>query len=398
MKRFMQIVQIGLILSLAFTFWSCKDNVKSTKVGNPAKVLATAGGVEITNGDIQEMFAPRWKGYVDNYTKSAKKQKISKNEINDHLQTMRERLVSYCLDMAAQKIAYEAFFSDKDLALDEAEYQNRIKQLIFFVDAKDEADMFDKFYKENYMTKEDVLEQCRVQTLMNDYLLKLATESENEALVSTDEAVEEYYNQRIEEFTRPRSVDLQVITINFDNADEMEEGENANKAGRDEDGAHALADEIVAKLNSGEDFNKLAKKYSATWDKETKALFQANFTKFSRMFLPAEESEKLVALNEGEVSEVIANPTSNQLYIFKAENVKEEVVLPLDILKKSLKTALTMQNPEARPIIETISDAMREYEVVRVKEEAEEVATPEEEHNHDHEHDHNHDTDHDHAH
>lgn len=178
------------------------------------------------------------------------------------------------------------------------------KQLLY-LDAKEQG--FDK--EEDY---QKILRKTE-NSLLTTYALGKLIES----IDPTDKEVEEYYNQYAEKFDSDETINASHILV--------DDEEKAN--------------EIIAKLNSGEKFEDLAREYSTCPSKQK----GGNLGDFGRGAMVPEFEKAAFALKEGEISDPVKTDFGYHIIRINKKNeakkntlsdVKQEVYSDLRRLKE----------------------------------------------------------------
>ncbi len=138
----------------------------------------------------------------------------------------------------------------------------------------------------------------------------------------SDDEIEFYYNRKGDAFILPGEIRLgQVLLLTSNNTSEDEKKETRSKA-----------QWVLNKIKEGEDFEKLASKYSQVPDK-------GGDLGYVRKGEINPEIEKVVFnLKEGEVSGLVE--TSLGFHIFKIVDIKDENKKPLSEVKEEIKSIL----------------------------------------------------------
>lgn len=337
-------------------------SVKSVDLGDPDKVLARVNGTEVFNNDIQEKFAKAWKSYLKDYSRAALKN-LSKEELLERLSQTRTSAINYLVNLKVSNLMYDFFLSDKNIEISEEELQenieNQIDQILFYSsNLKDREDLFKNVEENQLLTKKEFFEDIARNIKIMAYFVTIIPNNVKEKVEAT---LETLYTES-PNYSRPKLIDLSAIVINY--SSEEEENSTGKKV-RDQDAAFALAEKIVAQLAEGANFDKLAKKYSDAWNKETKAVYQKNFDGEGLSFLQPSEIEIVKALGKGETTGILENRGGLQLLIFKADNVVEGEAFPFEKVKFQMLVSEVARTEEGQRAKEKIDEELRAIEVVQ---------------------------------
>lgn len=139
----------------------------------------------------------------------------------------------------------------------------------------------------------------------------------------TDSEIEEYYQDNQSRFTDPEKVKVSRIYLPYENKEkELVLAESQN---------------ILDRIHKGEDFGKLAKKYSK--DEKSKENGDWGFYDWRR--LSSEEQEEINKLSKGKISEVLEQEQGTA--ILKVTEKEPEVLKPFEEVKERIPTILKDQ-------------------------------------------------------
>jgi len=173
---------------------------------------------------------------------------------------------------------------------------------------------FDQMLKGRNITLEDWKKELREGLLM-EKVLNVAVYSRVEV---SDEEIAAYYDEYREEFDRPEQVRARQILVSS-----QEEGER-----------------VLGLLRQGEDFEAVARKYSLSPDAEE----GGDLGFFSRGEMPAEFDAVVFSLTPGRLSDL--TQSSYGYHLFKVEEKRKAVRLPLNEVKEDIRQTLRTQKEE----------------------------------------------------
>jgi len=144
--------------------------------------------------------------------------------------------------------------------------------------------------------------------------------------------IETYYQQHKRDFLQPDRVKMRMIYLAPGSSENVE----------------ATAKEVLGRVESGEDFSDLAKKYSE-YNRAGGGLFQDNNGWAEREGLKSELSEVAFQLRPGQSSGLITLPTADgraAYYILNVEEVKKATVTPLSSIREAIESTLQAAESE----------------------------------------------------
>jgi len=256
-----------ILASLSVSLWA------QAPAADPAKVVATIAGRDITVAEIQQMLAK---------------------------------------------------FSPQDIQMFQQDPQNILSQYFLFVHLAEEGEKANLLAKSPYKEQYEAL---RTQLLRNARL-----DDENNTFVVTSEAIDSYYQQHSAQYNQAK---VKVIYIPYagqpaaagagTGAAAMQaaaiEAFKAAQSKRPEADARKLADDIMTQLRGGADFAKLAEQYSE--DAASKAAGGDFGVIKASSDYPAEFKNAILAMKPGEVGE-LRQPTA--FYVIRVEEKAPQLV------------------------------------------------------------------------
>ena len=359
------ILSITMILSIMILFFSCGNKIANSKLsGGSNKVIATIDGNEIVNSDIQKRFGSSW-------TKQYEQMTASGREMSDEdLLAEKKRLKDNILKDFIFWEKVNLFLLNKGQEVSQELIDEQLEQIIFFNDYKSIDDFYADQLKTNDISKEEIVKQIKDGIGINRYIATSIKENP-EAVLIEDGEIQEYYDQIKEQsFSKPESFDISVITIDYKNENEESTPEVKN-ASLFIDDAYVLADEIIADLNSGIDFEKLAKNNSDSYTKEDGALFRKNFNKASSYPLVGDDLENITSLAQGEYSSVIDHSMNKYLAIYKIDDINPAKVISFEKIQNSIEEKMIIN--KNRNLVQLYIDKIENgFEVVITEDEKKE--------------------------
>lgn len=144
--------------------------------------------------------------------------------------------------------------------------------------------------------------------------------------------IETYYQLHKRDFLQPDRVKMRMIYLAPGSSDNVE----------------ATAKEVLRRVESGEDFAELARKYS-DYNRSGGGLFQDNNGWAEREGLKGELSEVAFQLRPGQSSGLISLPTADgrmAFYVLHVEEVKKATVTPLSSIRDAIESTLQAAESE----------------------------------------------------
>ncbi len=232
MKRTLAII-LALVMCSALLFTGCSDKLDSS-------VVATIGGVEISQADYnlvyKSMYDQASQQYLQVYGEG-----WYNAEIDDKGTTVGKMLKDNTIENLKQLIAIEKIAEEKGVKVTDSEISEYVRGM------KEQlgGEQVYKKYIEDYCVTEKAMETyCKRMLLSNKLYEKIASEQKVEE-VSDEEAGAEYLNNYMK-------VQHVLIESTFENADEN--GDDLE--------ALAKANEVIAKLDGGAEFDTLIEEYN----------------------------------------------------------------------------------------------------------------------------------------
>ena len=144
--------------------------------------------------------------------------------------------------------------------------------------------------------------------------------------------IEAYYQQHVRDFLQPDRVKMRMIYLAPGTSENLE----------------ATAKEVLGRVENGEDFAELARKYS-DYNRAGGGLFQDNNGWAERDGLKSDLAEVAFDLRPGQSSGLISIPTADgraAYYILNVEEVKKATVTPLSSIRDAIESTLQAAESE----------------------------------------------------
>ena len=188
--------------------------------------------------------------------------------------------------------------TDEDVANEMSSYMQMIENV----------DEYNKFMEENGIDEEFLKNHFRQTLIFDKYRNKIMSETE-----ITENDLRDYYNTHIDEYKKEeiKASHILITTLN-DMGEPLSEEETAKK--------ESEAQDILARIKQGEDFEALAKEYS---DDKASASNGGDLGYFAKGVMVPEFEEAAFKLEKGQVSDVVKS--SFGYHIIKVDDKREEI-------------------------------------------------------------------------
>ena len=264
--------------------------------------------------------------------------KVSANDLYDELKSKSG--ASVLIDMI-----------DKYIADKEIETTQEIEDA-----AKENLEQIKAQYEQYNMDFNDVLKQAGYKNekeLLNDLIIDEKKSKMVDKYIAdnlTDEEIQEYYDTEITGELTAKHILIKPETTDDMSDEEVKEAENKAKK---------QAEDIIKKLDNGEDFEKLAKKYSDDEGTASEGGLLSNFTKGDVVTEFWEEAEKL---KDGKYS---SEPVKSQYGYHVILRVSQKDKPKLEDVKDTIIDALVEEKKNEDQNIDTTAwaEIRKEYKL-----------------------------------
>ena len=288
-KTFFKILLLALAASLVLT--GCNTSNED--------IVAVVNGTKITKSDFEKTALKVGKEYEmifgeEIWTSEVEGGKTFKEEFDNEILNV----------MISQEIVNQQAEKENITVTDE-EIANEMSSYMQMIENVDE---YNKFMEENGIDEEFLKNHFRQTLIFDKYRNKIMSETE-----ITENDLRDYYNTHIDEYKKEeiKASHILITTLN-DMGEPLSEEETAKK--------ESEAQDILARIKQGEDFEALAKEYS---DDKASAVNGGDLGYFAKGVMVPEFEEAAFKLEKGQVSDVVKS--SFGYHIIKVDDKREEI-------------------------------------------------------------------------
>ena len=288
-KTFFKILLLALAASLVLT--ACNTSNED--------IVAVVNGTKITKSDFEKTALKVGKEYEmifgeEIWTSEVEGGKTFKEEFDNEILNV----------MISQEIVNQQAEKENITVTDE-EVANEMSSYMQMIENVDE---YNKFMEENGIDEEFLKNHFRQTLIFDKYRNKIMSETE-----ITENDLRDYYNTHIDEYKKEeiKASHILITTLN-DMGEPLSEEETAKK--------ESEAQDILARIKQGEDFEALAKEYS---DDKASASNGGDLGYFAKGVMVPEFEEAAFKLEKGQVSDVVKS--SFGYHIIKVDDKREEI-------------------------------------------------------------------------
>lgn len=271
--------------------------------------------------------------------------------VNDQVITLHEldnrirELTGYTPQELREK-SQETYINTRRKVLDDLIDQKialeRIKELEIKVEPREVDQAIERVKEDNQLTQEGLIAKLKERGMTYEaYRKSLQTELERVDLINyevqskivlTEESIEKYYREHIDEFTSDGKVHLGLIFL------KQTDPEDKNEARA----IHQKAQEILSLIQGGEDFERLARKYSSG----PGAKDGGDLGMFKLSELDPELAKRIEGLSSGDVAKPIIRPDG--IRIIKVVERDKGGVKSVDQVRNAIQSILFREEVEKR--------------------------------------------------
>jgi len=310
---------VALMIVLAFSI---------AVAGCSSKTLATVNGAKISRDDLDKRMNKE-KLYLEQQGASFSGQEG---------QMMLAALEKQTIEKMIEQTLIEQTAKDEGVYPSKSEIDKQVEEIIAKFGSKAEFEAAMKQY--NY-TIEDIEEKVSFETAYTQLYEKVTAD-----VKVSEEEIKKYYDENKDQFKDPIKIGARAILIKYDNPNQTTMmGQEVPKVGRNEEKAKEIAAGIIKELDSGADFEKLAKEKSEdARSKEDGGLvkdMQGSSPYAKGTVMPPEFDEAATALKAGQYSKEPVK-TATGYYVIKLESLTEEKQLSFEEAREQIEQTLPM--------------------------------------------------------
>ena len=371
MKKRKRLLFPALLAMLAILVSGC-NMVRVNEEKDRKIVVAKVNGTEIQKGKLLDQYEQ----YTSYYGVSEKDEESIKSDILDDL--VRQELVRQKAEASGHEIneeirtqaeeEYEQSVKDYAKSLQERAGEDADKNTDYESQARTEME---ESLKSMNMTRDQYIEFLAENLVVQNYVDELTAD-----LAVEEKEISDYYDKElqfqkespslasyysyVQIVTQPASRRVKHILTKLSDEDTAAI-EALRKDGKDDEadklreeklkGIKAKAEEVLAKVKAGEDFETLLKEYGEDPGMESEEN-KDGYTMARDASMRKEFLEASFGLKEGETSDLVA--TDNGYHIIKVYEATEDVVAPLEDVKEDIRNVLINQkkNEKTNELIE----------------------------------------------
>ena len=275
---------------------------------------------------------------------------------------LKDEIAHDCQNCLPDRMAAEYKDQQKDLLrglIDQSLMVQRAKDMGISVES-DLVKRLDDVRKQNNMNSIEELEKAvegsglpwedyKTQ-IRNGMLTQEVIRREVGSLINIpSEEVKAYYTAHSDEFTRPEEVQLTEIFLSTD-----------GKSPEEIESVHRKAEDLLARVRKGDDFNEIAKRYS---EGSTAKDQGGDLGVFKRGVLSPQLNDVVFKMEKGQITDVIQTKTGFEILKVEAHFVAG--LQPLDKVENEVMNKLYMV--KMQPSMRTYLGELREESYVMVK-------------------------------
>lgn len=280
----------GILLLFTSSFaWAQKQLVD--------RIVAVVNDEPITQSDLDRYLLPIYK--------DLKEGQQNEEELARQLNEIRLRLLNQIIE---DRLVFQEA-KTRGIAVEESEVEQVISEFKKQFPSEEE---FEKTMMREGFSVGEIRENSRRQLIIR----KLHDMEIRSRVVVSPREIEDYYQEHLHELSEREQIKLSSITV--------KKSEEAQLKGLADEGAKSRIEAIEKRLRAGEDFKKLAEKFSE--DSRAKEGGMMDWLKRGEMLSSLEDV--LFKLKVGEVSPVLE--TTSAYHLFKIEDKKASFTPALD--------------------------------------------------------------------
>ena len=279
------------------------------------EVAVTVNGIDITEGQINEIIAPQ----LEMFTNSIGSSSLPVDTLNQYTKQLREQI----LQQLILKRLLDPMIANANIVVAEQDAVDLIKSQLAEQPQEISMEDFKKTLKQYGIVYEEevqrIKEDLKYQKYMDEHLASLVDVTEADA--------NEFYQENIQGFEIPEQVRASHILVRVDPNDPNETKQQAREK----------IDDLLEQVREGKDFAELAKETGGF----PTAPIGGDLDYFPRGIMDKPFEDAAFGLEIGQVSDVIQ--TVYGYHIIKVTDHKETDVTPFDEVKGDITDYLRSQ-------------------------------------------------------
>lgn len=324
MKKIKKYVSMVLAGTMIFALAGC-SMIERTEESKGKTVLAKVGNTKITRADVDE----RLNVYLDQYKQQYGDNFESNESLKESLKSLRTQQLDAMIDEEVLNQSREDFGVNPT----DEEIQEKVDERVnYFKEIAGSDEQYVSFLKSYGYTEESFVENLKKQALLG-----MVVDAMVAGVEVTDEDVETYYNENIDNYTKKPGAHVTHLLF------QPEKDDNGNVVQGGEEVALALAEQARQEALAGKSLKEISESSEFSGKSKYEDLNYVTFED-SGMVQEFEDAFKVLPVNQ--VSEIVKTNYGYHI-IVNTEVKNEEQVEPLDEnLKETIRANLLTKKQE----------------------------------------------------
>ena len=342
MKRLRKFVAAVAIITISVSVMGCKM-IEKTPEAIAKTVYATVGDTKITKADFDKDFDSYLRSYYGMSVDQLKQQYGDDYENNGQIKDQIKQIKQACLQ---NSINTQIMLTQNEIQVSDDEIDKEVEENISKLKEQYPEDGKFEEVLSQYGFTEDSFKETQKKELKAQKVYDQITGD----IEVTDDDVQAYYDE---------NKDTQYTQSAGANAAHILLAEKDSDGNIDFDASLKKAEEVKAKLDSGEDFATLASQYGTDGTKDKGG--DLGYVAYNQQNYDQDFLDGFKALSEGQISD----PVKSQFgyHIIKATGLKDSQVTPFDQVKDQIKAQLLQEKKN-----QAYQDKLKEWkETLKVK-------------------------------
>lgn len=342
MKRLRKFIAAVAIITISVSVMGCKM-IEKTPEAIAKTVYATVGDTKITKADFDKDFDSYLRSYYGMSVDQLKQQYGDDYENNGQIKDQIKQIKQACLQ---NSINTQIMLTQNEIQVSDDEIDKEVEENISKLKEQYPEDGKFEEVLSQYGFTEDSFKETQKKELKAQKVYDQITGD----IEVTDDDVQAYYDE---------NKDTQYTQSAGANAAHILLAEKDSDGNIDFDASLKKAEEVKAKLDSGEDFATLASQYGTDGTKDKGG--DLGYVAYNQQNYDQDFLDGFKALSEGQISD----PVKSQFgyHIIKATGLKDSQVTPFDQVKDQIKAQLLQEKKN-----QAYQDKLKEWkETLKVK-------------------------------